>query len=350
MACTTKSAVIIIIVILSIALYLSSCTKKPPIITNINPESGPSGGGTRVTIIGKNFNQNTTVTIGGAAIKDIKINPKKASIEGITQGGLPGECEVILENPNTGHSPAIGKFLYEELEVIDTDPPDNSEVFPINQVSVDFNQEIKSDSVAITINGIKGEISCDTQKATLTIKTLKPGKDYAIKVSGAKDMANNVMPDYEFKFKVIKEPEEPKQPEQQAPQILEDKNQNISPNLAYKISAAMGSFRSGMYEKSIEQLDIVIPELKKLVETNPVIVIAHLELAEAYYTKLMAALKLPVCPLRSRKIKEAILDNYPNNIRTEINKYMNLTTPGDPKLRRAHEIQKQLDILKLQED
>ena len=182
------------------------CAQKPPTIESIEPDSGPSGGGTRITITGKNFKKNATVTLGGVALKEMEINPAETLVKGTTQGGLPGIVDVVAKNPNAKQPSVAAKFTYEELKVVSTDPSDTAELSsPIDQVSVEFSQDIKAGSATITVEGITGEVRYDsaTRVATFTArKLLKPGKSYTVKVSGAKDLADNVMTDYTFGFKI----------------------------------------------------------------------------------------------------------------------------------------------------
>ena len=182
------------------------CAQKTPTITNVRPDSGPSGGGTHITIAGSNFKKDSTVTIGGVALKDIKINTSGTNIEGTTPGGLPGIVDVIVKNPNAEQPSVAAKFTYEALEVVSTDPSDMTELSsPIDQVSVEFSQDIKVNSVIITIAGISGEVKYDPSTRVVIFKTQKPlklGKSYMVRVSGAKDMADNIMADYTFGFKI----------------------------------------------------------------------------------------------------------------------------------------------------
>jgi len=94
------------------------CAQKTPTITNVRPDSGPSGGGTHITIAGSNFKKDSTVTIGGVALKDIKINTSGTNIEGTTPGGLPGIVDVIVKNPNAEQPSVAAKFTYEALSDI----------------------------------------------------------------------------------------------------------------------------------------------------------------------------------------------------------------------------------------
>jgi len=188
------------------------CAQKPPTIASISPSSGPSGGGTKVTISGKNFKQGATVTIGGVTAKDIVIDPKGLSATVTTPGGPPGTVQVVANNPKAKEPSLPVTFVYEELKVASTNPADTAQVPwepPLTQVSVEFSQDIQPDSAVITIEGVTGTVSYDAAKRTATFtasEPLKTGSSYSAKVSGAKDLANNVMPDHTFGFSVEKKP------------------------------------------------------------------------------------------------------------------------------------------------
>ena len=83
MAKMTKALVPILLSLLILAVGCS----KPPTMTSISPNSGPSGGGTSVTITGEKFKQGATVTIGGKALVGLTISEDGTRVTGTTPGG-----------------------------------------------------------------------------------------------------------------------------------------------------------------------------------------------------------------------------------------------------------------------
>ena len=81
--------------------------EPPPTVTSINPESGPTAGGTPVTITGSGFVSPATVTIGSAAsgVEVISETEIKATTAVTTVG--PVEVMVSDENGTSTGGPQI---------------------------------------------------------------------------------------------------------------------------------------------------------------------------------------------------------------------------------------------------
>jgi hypothetical protein len=65
------------------------------VIAGVNPISGPSSGGTRVTIRGQNFSSPATVTFGGRSATDVTV-VSESIIEATTPPGFPGPAMVTV--------------------------------------------------------------------------------------------------------------------------------------------------------------------------------------------------------------------------------------------------------------
>jgi len=206
---TLVSISLSLLVCISILNLTIGCAQKPPKITSINPNIGPSGGGTKITITGSNFKKDSIVTIDGVILKDVNINSSGTEVTGTTPGSVPSIVDVIVKNPNGKHPSAPAKFTYEELKVINTNPIADAELPPkpvINQICVKFSQDIKIGSATIAIESVTGTVSYNsaTRMIIFTSKApLKPDQSYVVLVSGAEDMADNIMPDYTFGFKIL---------------------------------------------------------------------------------------------------------------------------------------------------
>ena len=73
--------------LLTAALGLLGCTQ--PSITAITPSSGPTTGGTAITIIGTNFTDVRSVTVGGEGINALTVE-SNTTLSGTTPGGPSG--------------------------------------------------------------------------------------------------------------------------------------------------------------------------------------------------------------------------------------------------------------------
>ena len=81
-----------------------------PTITSISPTSGPTSGGTAVTITGTNFAAGATVTICGVPATNVQV-PSSTQITAMTGAGAAGTGDVsVTVNGQTGRLP--GGFTY----------------------------------------------------------------------------------------------------------------------------------------------------------------------------------------------------------------------------------------------
>jgi len=124
----TRATKALVPILLSLLLLTIGCARKPPTITSISPNSGPSGGGTKITITGEKFKEGATVTIAGKPVKDLSIDPEGKSVTATTPGGPPGRQEVRATNPKAKEPSAPAYFTYEGLKVVSTEPADGAQV------------------------------------------------------------------------------------------------------------------------------------------------------------------------------------------------------------------------------
>lgn len=91
-------------------------TYVAPTITSITPNSGPSNGGTPVTIVGTGFQPNATVTIGVAPCQMPVTNGAGTEITCTTPAGPAGTADVVVTNPGApgteGTAVLIAGFSY----------------------------------------------------------------------------------------------------------------------------------------------------------------------------------------------------------------------------------------------
>ncbi|MFI8854782.1 IPT/TIG domain-containing protein [Streptomyces sp. NPDC053499] len=80
-----------------------------PTIATVNPTSGPTSGGTAVTITGTNLDSTDSVTFGGTAAPFSVINT--TTLSAVTPPGTAGAADVVVTNP-AGSATATGAFTY----------------------------------------------------------------------------------------------------------------------------------------------------------------------------------------------------------------------------------------------
>jgi len=83
----------------------------PPSVTSTNPTSGPTSGGTSVTLTGTGFVNGATVTIGGVPATGVTWN-SATSITLTTPAGTAGAKNVVVTNPDTQSGTMTNGFTY----------------------------------------------------------------------------------------------------------------------------------------------------------------------------------------------------------------------------------------------
>jgi large repetitive protein len=80
-------------------------------VSGVDPDSGPTTGGTRVTVEGAGFDAGATVTFGGAAGADLQVL-SDTRIEVVTPASLPGPVDVVVTNSDGQSGTLAGGFTY----------------------------------------------------------------------------------------------------------------------------------------------------------------------------------------------------------------------------------------------
>jgi hypothetical protein len=91
-----------------------------PTVTGLTPNSGPTAGGTSVTISGTNFVSGAAVTIGGSAATNVVVT-NSTTITGVTPSHPAGGVTVIVTNPDGQSSALTNGYTYSTaspLEVV----------------------------------------------------------------------------------------------------------------------------------------------------------------------------------------------------------------------------------------
>ena len=81
-----------------------------PAITSIQPSSGPSTGGTAVTIGGSNFVSGATVSFGGSAASNVSVS--NSTTITATTPAKSGQVDVVVTNPSGQSATAAGGYTF----------------------------------------------------------------------------------------------------------------------------------------------------------------------------------------------------------------------------------------------
>ncbi len=120
-----------------LALAQGPLPVPPPVVTGVAPAFGPAAGGTTVTISGRLFVPNSTVTFGGAAATNVTVVNGMKITATIPAHAL-GFADVVVTSPDSQTSTLAGGFEY---------------VVPPTVTSVTPDRGRQSGSTAITITG-----------------------------------------------------------------------------------------------------------------------------------------------------------------------------------------------------
>ena len=124
----------------------------PPTLTRVEPDSDMVSGGANVQIIGENFQDGATVTIGGNAASNV-IFVSLTELEVDAPAGDAGSVDVVVTNPDGKSDTLVGGFTYIALP-----PPTLTRVEPDNDVvtggaTIKIIGENFQDGATVTVDG-----------------------------------------------------------------------------------------------------------------------------------------------------------------------------------------------------
>jgi hypothetical protein len=96
-----------------------------PVVTVIDPASGPDAGGTPVTLTGTNFAGTPTVTIGGAAVTPTSVTD--TTITFVTPPHAAGIVDVVVNAPQGNSAPVLFEYLAFASATTSIDPVEGTE-------------------------------------------------------------------------------------------------------------------------------------------------------------------------------------------------------------------------------
>jgi len=132
------------------AILIGAFTYVPVriVVASISPTSGPTKGGTAVNIIGENFVNETTITIGGNPATDIRVM-SATSITAKTPAGKAGESDVVLTNPDGEFGNLKNGFIYVAAPTVTTISPSSGVVTGGTMVTITGTGFVEGTTVTI---------------------------------------------------------------------------------------------------------------------------------------------------------------------------------------------------------
>jgi hypothetical protein len=129
-----------------------SAQSVAPTLTRVEPNNDMVTGGATVQIIGENFQDGATVTIGGNAASNVVfVSPTELAVA--VPAGTAGTADVVVTNPDGKSSTLAGGFTYIELPppILTRVEPDNDIV--IGGATIQIIGENFQDGATVTIGG-----------------------------------------------------------------------------------------------------------------------------------------------------------------------------------------------------
>ena len=224
----------VLAVLTIVCVWMAGCAgcNPEPLPSGMSPTQGPETGGTTVQITGEKFDMKNgvTVTFGGKNAQSVTV-PSEIQITAVTPGGMAGQSvSVVVTNMGKPEVPAT---LSQQFTYTDATPPTVTMNEPVdgtvvseyedslnvmNSVSVSFSEPIDSNSVSVDVAVTKTEDSMsEPMNATLSGTVtgsgdsvtftsdmpMRAGRMYTVTVSGAADMAGNVLESsHSFSFSI----------------------------------------------------------------------------------------------------------------------------------------------------
>ena len=217
-----------------VCAWMTGCAgcNPEPVPTGMDPTQGAETGGTTVKITGEKFDMKNgvTVTFGGKNAQSVAV-PSETQITAVTPAGMAGQSVSVVVTNNG--KPEIPVTLPQQFTYTDATPPTVTMNEPadgtviseyedslnvMNSVSVSFSEAISSDSVSISVAvgktedsmsepmeaTLAGTVSGSGDSVTFTSDMpMRAGRMYTVTVSGAADMAGNVLVNpHSFSFSI----------------------------------------------------------------------------------------------------------------------------------------------------
>ena len=224
----------VLAVLTILCAWMAGCAgcNPEPMPSGVSPTQGPETGGTTVQITGEKFDMKNgvTVTFGGQNAQSVTV-PSETQITAVTPGGKAGESvSIVVTNKGKPEVPATlsQKFTYTDATppTVEKNEPADGTVFSeyedslnvMNSLMVSFSEPVDSDSVSVDVAVSKTEDSMSEPMNAMLSGTvtgsgdsvtftsdmpMRAGRMYTVTVSGATDMAGNVLENsHSFSFSI----------------------------------------------------------------------------------------------------------------------------------------------------
>ena len=233
-AASKPKNIAVLAVLTIVCAWMAGCAgcNPEPVPTGMSPTQGPETGGTTVQITGEKFDMKNgvTVTFDGKNAQSVTV-PSETQITAVTPGGMAGQSVSIVVT-NKG-KPEVPVTLSQQFTYTDATPPTVTMNEPTDgtviseyedslnvmvPVTVAFSEPIDSNSVSVDVAVTKTEDSMSepmgaTLSGTVTGSgdsvaftpdmPMRAGRMYTVTVSGATDMAGNVLESsHSFSFSI----------------------------------------------------------------------------------------------------------------------------------------------------
>jgi len=147
--------------------YTYAATVQPPTVASVSPTSGPTTGGTSITITGTNFAAGASVTLDGTVATNVVVT-NSTTITATTPAHVAGNVDVVVTNTNGQSGGKINAFTYttasgETLLLADD----------FNDVSINTSKWVAND----LYSGFTDSTVALTETQTLAIGPLKQNTD-----------------------------------------------------------------------------------------------------------------------------------------------------------------------------
>ena len=161
------------------ALSLLGIPVAPPTVRSVAPNSGPSSGGTSVTLEGSGFLPGATVTIGGEATSVEVLSESKLTAR--TPAHAPGSDEVVVsdEYGTSSHGPS---FTYFPQPIVTSVTPASGPTSGGTTITIEGSGFVAG-VTTVTIGGVAASVTVISPSKLIATTAAAPAGSYEVVVS-----------------------------------------------------------------------------------------------------------------------------------------------------------------------
>jgi hypothetical protein len=150
--------------------YTQPPAAQAPTVTGVSPNSGPTAGGTTVTIAGTDFVAGATVTFGGTAAANVVV-VSPTTITATTPARTAGAVAVRVTNPDGLFGNLASGYTYRNAPTIASISPTSGTTAGNTQVTITGTNFVGSGGTTVTFDGIAGTSISVSSATRLTVRT-----------------------------------------------------------------------------------------------------------------------------------------------------------------------------------